>query len=71
MTRRKPQPETPTFTGESGLLAGQTDPAMRDVLRAISAGLRARYGPRPAYVAPAARPLTVLHVPEPNPDRRP
>ena len=64
MTRRKREPETPAFTGESGLLAGQTDPVMREMLRGISAGLRARYGPRPAYVAPATRPLTVLHVPQ-------
>jgi hypothetical protein len=30
---------------ESGLLAGQTDPAMREVLTGISRDLRARYGP--------------------------
>jgi len=70
--KREPAPALPAPSlpaeGESGLLAAQTDPVMRGVLRALSAGLRARYGPRPAYVAPATRALTVLHVPEAGAD---
>jgi hypothetical protein len=39
-----PAVQDPDPEDQSGLLAGQTDPAMRAILRDISKGLRERYG---------------------------
>src|SRR5215469_11467781 len=51
---------------ESGLLAGQTDPAMREILKGISRGLRERYGtiesPRPVQGAVVSGEQEAEHV---------
>ena len=51
---------------ESGLLAGQTDPAMREILKGISRGLRERYGtiesPRPVQGAVVSSEQEAEHV---------
>jgi len=54
----RPALPPPPLAIESGLLAGQDDPAMRETLRGVSAGLRDRYGSA-APAAPAVVPGAV------------